>query len=50
MCGAFRETKNTMMKYGKAKAIQLSILEALCKTLECQPGDILEYKSEEDSQ
>mgnify|MGYP003489432269 CR=1 FL=1 len=30
--------------------IQLSILEAICKTLECQSGDILEYKSEEDSQ
>ncbi|HSO56607.1 MAG TPA: helix-turn-helix domain-containing protein [Paenisporosarcina sp.] len=39
-----------MLKNGKAKAIQLSILEAICMALECQPGDILEYKSEEDSQ
>jgi len=33
-----------------AKAIQLSILVAICMALECQPGDILEYKSEEGSQ
>jgi len=29
---------------GKAKAIRFSTLEAICKTLECQPGDILEYR------
>ena len=34
----------SILKNGKAKAIRLSTLEAICKTLECQPGDILEYK------
>ena len=32
---------------GKAKAIRLSTMEAICKALDCQPGDILEYKPEE---
>jgi putative transcriptional regulator len=31
------------LKNGKAKAIRFSTLEAICKALECQPGDILEY-------
>jgi putative transcriptional regulator len=31
------------LKNGKAKAIRLSTLEAICEALECQPGDILEY-------
>lgn len=31
------------IKTGKIKAIRFSTLEAICKTLECQPGDILEY-------
>jgi len=35
----------SILKNGKAKAIRLSTLEAICKALECQPGDILEYKS-----
>jgi putative transcriptional regulator len=34
----------SILKNGKAKAIRFSTLEALCKALECQPGDILEYK------
>jgi putative transcriptional regulator len=34
----------SILKNGKAKAIRISTLEAICKTLECQPGDILEYK------
>ena len=34
----------SILKNEKAKAIRLSTLEAICKTLECQPGDILEYK------
>jgi putative transcriptional regulator len=38
----------SILKNGKAKAIRFSTLEALCKALECQPGDILEYRSEED--
>jgi len=35
----------SILKNGKAKAIRLSTLEAICKTLDCQPGDILEYKN-----
>jgi len=34
----------SILKTGKAKALRLSTLEALCRELECQPGDILEYK------
>lgn len=34
----------SILKNGKAKAIRFSTLEALCKELDCQPGDILEYK------
>ena len=36
----------SILKTGKAKAIRFSTLEAICKELECQPGDILEYKDE----
>ena len=36
----------SILKNGKAKAIRFSTLEALCKALNCQPGDILEYKNE----
>ena len=35
----------SILKNGKAKAIRFSTLEAICKALECQPGDILEYKT-----
>lgn len=34
----------SILKTGKAKAIRLSTLEALCKALDCQPGDLLEYR------
>jgi putative transcriptional regulator len=34
----------SILKTGKIKAIRLSTLEAICKVLDCQPGDILEYK------
>lgn len=34
----------SILKKGKAKAIRFSTLEAICKELDCQPGDILEYK------
>lgn len=34
----------SVLKNGKAKAVRLSTLEAICKALECQPGDILEYR------
>ena len=33
----------SVLKTGKAKAIRFSTLEAICNTLQCQPGDILEY-------
>lgn len=34
----------SILKNGKAKAVRLSTLEAICKALDCQPGDILEFK------
>jgi putative transcriptional regulator len=34
----------SILKNGRARAIRLSTLEAICKALECQPGDLLEYK------
>ena len=37
----------SVLKCGKAKAIRLSTMEAICKALDCQPGDILENKPEE---
>lgn len=37
----------SVLKTGKAKAIRFSTLEAICKVLECQPGDILEFKDTE---
>jgi putative transcriptional regulator len=37
----------SILKTGKAKAVRFSTLEAICKELNCQPGDILEYKPEE---
>ena len=36
----------SILKTGKAKAIRFSTLEAICKALDCQPGDILEYKED----
>ena len=37
----------SILKTGKARAIRFSTLDAICKALDCQPGDILEYVSEE---
>lgn len=37
----------SILKQGKAKAIRFSTLESICRELECQPGDLLEYVSEE---
>ncbi len=37
----------SILKTGKAKAIRFSTLEAICCALDCQPGDILEYREEE---
>ena len=34
----------SILKTGKARAIRFSTLEAICEALECQPGDILEYR------
>jgi putative transcriptional regulator len=38
----------SILKSGKAKAIRFSTLEAICKVLACQPGDILEYMNDGD--
>lgn len=37
----------SILKTGKAKAIRFSTMEAICKALDCQPGDILEYRESE---
>lgn len=37
----------SILKTGKAKAIRFSTLEAICKTLDCQPGDIIKYTNKE---
>ncbi|GIO86153.1 transcriptional regulator [Paenibacillus faecis] len=37
----------SILKNGKAKAIRFSTLEAICQALDCQPGDILEYRGED---
>lgn len=39
-------TNLSILKTGKAKAIRFSTLTAICKALDCQPGDILEYREE----
>ena len=36
----------SILKTGKAKAIRFSTLEAICRELQCQPGDILEYRED----
>ncbi|WP_024992983.1 helix-turn-helix domain-containing protein [Phocaeicola paurosaccharolyticus] len=38
----------SILKTGKAKAIRFSTLEAICNALNCQPGDILEYRDKEE--
>ncbi|HIT29956.1 MAG TPA: helix-turn-helix transcriptional regulator [Candidatus Scatomorpha stercoravium] len=37
----------SILKTGKAKAVRFTTLDALCRALDCQPGDILEYVSDE---
>ena len=37
----------SILKTGKAKAVRFSTLEAICKELDCQPGDIFEFRAEE---
>lgn len=39
----------SILKNGKAKAVRLSTLEAICKALDCQPGDLMEYKEDEEN-
>ncbi len=39
----------SILKTGKAKAIRFSTLEKICEILQCQPGDILEFKVEDES-
>jgi putative transcriptional regulator len=39
----------SILKTGKAKAVRFSTLEAICRTLDCQPGDILSFERESDS-
>ncbi len=41
-------TNLSILKNNKAKAIRFSTLEAICKALDCQPGDILQYIQEEE--
>ena len=36
----------SILKTGKAKAVRFTTLEAICRVLDCQPGDILEYRDE----
>lgn len=44
------EQNLSVLKTGKAKAVRFSTLEAICKHLNCQPGDLLEYRNEPDTQ
>ena len=39
----------SILKTGKARAIRFSTLEAICNTLDCQPGDLLEYHADSDA-
>lgn len=39
----------SVLKTGRAKAVRFSTLEAICKVLDCQPGDLLEYQPDEDA-
>jgi len=40
----------SILKTGKAKAVRFSTLEALCRELDCQPGDLLSFDDEEDDE
>jgi putative transcriptional regulator len=43
------EQNLSILKTNKAKAIRLSTLEAICRYLECQPGDIIEYRQDDNN-
>ena len=40
----------SILKNGKAKAVRLSTLDAICRALDCTPGDILEYREDNEEQ
>ena len=40
----------SILKTGKARAVRFSTLEAICRELGCQPGDLLEYREENDAE
>ena len=40
----------SILKCGKAKAIRITTMDAICRALDCQPGDILEYRPGEETQ
>ena len=40
----------SVLKTGKAKAVRFSTLDAICRALDCQPGDILEYREDGDDE
>ncbi|MBS1733663.1 MAG: helix-turn-helix transcriptional regulator [Bacteroidetes bacterium] len=40
----------SILKTGKAKGIRFDTLESICKALDCQPGDILEYRKDDESE
>ena len=40
-------TNLSILKTGKAKAVRFTTLDAICKALDCQPGDVLEYRPDE---
>jgi putative transcriptional regulator len=40
----------SILKNGKAKAVRLSTLDAICRALDCTPGDILEYQEDENNE
>ena len=40
----------SILKCGKAKAIRITTMEAICRALDCQPGDILEFRPEEQAE
>jgi putative transcriptional regulator len=42
------EQNLSILKTGKARALRFSTLEAICKALDCQPGDLLEYRPSDD--
>ena len=39
----------SILKTGKARAVRISTLDAICRELKCQPGDLFEYKADEES-